>query len=381
MTAAAQKSDFFKDFFDATIDLPNSRQIIDDAPTTEDIFIDDDLFSENNIEDDDKQIIDDISKDTNYGDILMQYTQLEKDIKIGQKAPETLNFKELLLPKRKWEKSSLLSTSKAISKKYKRIRQKKNDDLKSIKQVLLHPRDRLARKAKNTTSGNDITFIKQVPLHPRDRLKRLTRDINGDMSTIIYFDDDVNIDDLSDAETVNYINNATVKTPKKITTQLQANKIKRECKNLKRKINKKNKLATSKKIRQKDDDVIFVKQVLLRPRDRVKKLTKDDDVVFVKQVPLHQRDRLKKKTGKLKPIYPRNKMKRQALQIAAENAETLLKSKFIFYFRKILSKTILSDTSRTNEEKVMDKILEALSADNDELYVLHGPGTNAFTLK
>ena len=143
---------------------------------------------------------------------------------------------------------------------------------------------------------------------------------------------------------------------------------------------KKNKLATSKKIRQKDDDEIFVKQVLLRLRDRLKKLTKDDDVVFVKQVPLHQRDRLKKKTGKLKPIYPRNKMKRQALQTAAENAETLLKSKFIFHFRKILSKTILFDTSRTNEEKVMDKILEALSADNDELYVLHEPGTNAFTL-
>ena len=103
--------------------------------------------------------------------------------------------------------------------------------------MLLHPRNKLARKAKNKTSDNDITFIKQVSLRPRDRLKRLTGDINGDMSTIIYFDDD--IDDLSDDETVNYINNATVKTPKRITTQLQANKTKRECKNLKRKINEK----------------------------------------------------------------------------------------------------------------------------------------------
>ena len=102
------------------------------------------------------------------------------------------------------------NTSKAISKKYKKIKARK-----------------LSHKAKNTTSGNDITFIKQAPLRPRDRLKRLTRDINGDMSTIIYFDDDVNIDDLSDVETVNYLINATVKTPKKITTQLQANKIKR----------------------------------------------------------------------------------------------------------------------------------------------------------
>ena len=71
------------------------------------------------------------------------------------------------------------------------------------------------------------TFIKQVPLHLRNRLKRVTKDINNDMSTVNYVDDDVNIDDLSDAETVNYTNNATVKTPKKSTTQLQTNKIKK----------------------------------------------------------------------------------------------------------------------------------------------------------
>ena len=74
------------------------------------------------------------------------------------------------------------------------------------------------------------TFIKQVPLHLRNRLKRVTKDINNDMSTVNYVDDDVNIDDLSDAETVNYTNNATVKTPKKSTTQLQTNKIKKNIK-------------------------------------------------------------------------------------------------------------------------------------------------------
>ena len=78
--------------FDAVIDLPDSRQIIDDAPTTKDILIDEDLFSENDIEDDGKQIIDDILKDINYGDILMQYPPPEKDIKIEQKTPETLKI-------------------------------------------------------------------------------------------------------------------------------------------------------------------------------------------------------------------------------------------------------------------------------------------------
>ena len=96
----------------------------------------------------------------------------------------------------------------------------------------LHPRDRLACKVKIITSDNDKTFIKQVPLHPRDSLKRLTKDINDDMSTINYADDDVNIDDLSDAETVNYTNNATVKIPKS-TMQFQANKIRKKYKSLK----------------------------------------------------------------------------------------------------------------------------------------------------
>ena len=88
------------------------------APTAEEIFIDDDLFSESDIEDDNRQIIDDILKDISYGDILMQYAPPEKDIKTEQKTPETLNFKDIVLPKRKKKKSSLLSTSNGISKKF-----------------------------------------------------------------------------------------------------------------------------------------------------------------------------------------------------------------------------------------------------------------------
>ena len=101
----------------------------------------------------------------------------------------------------------------------------------------------------------------------------------------------------------------------------------------------------------------------------------------MKQVPLHPRDRLKKKTKKLKPIHSHYKMKRQAFQIAAENAKTLLKGNCDISPQKILNKTTLFDTSCINEEKIMDKILEALPADNDEVYVLHEPGTNTFTLK
>ena len=57
--------------FDAVIDLPDSRQIIDDVPTTEDIFRGDDLFFDKDIEDDSKQIIDGILKDINHSEILL----------------------------------------------------------------------------------------------------------------------------------------------------------------------------------------------------------------------------------------------------------------------------------------------------------------------
>ena len=82
MAATAQKKRLYNNLFDAVIDLHNSMQIIDNAPTTEDIFSDDNLFSEKDIEDDNKQIIDDILKDINYFNILMQYTPPEIDIKI-----------------------------------------------------------------------------------------------------------------------------------------------------------------------------------------------------------------------------------------------------------------------------------------------------------
>ena len=59
----------------------------------------------------------------------------------------------------------------------------------------------------------------------------------------------------------------------------------------------------------------------------------------------------------------------------------LLQGKFNFSPQKILNKTILFDTSYINEKKLMNKISEALSVNNDEIYVLHEPGTNAFILK
>ena len=42
-----------------------------------------------------------------------------------------------------------------------------DDDILFLKQVPVHPRDRLGRKTKD-----EVEIVKQVPLHPGERLKR-----------------------------------------------------------------------------------------------------------------------------------------------------------------------------------------------------------------
>ena len=106
-----------------------------------------------------------------------------------------------------------------------------------------------------------------------------------------------------------------------------------------------------------------------------------EDVQFIKRVPVHPRDRLKRKTQKLSLIHPRDPMKKKVLQIAAENAEAITQGKFNFAPEKILNKNLIFGTSRISEEKIMEKITESLSADNDELYIEHERGTNLFPLK
>ena len=58
-----------------------------------------------------------------------------------------------------------------IPKKIKRPNNNDDDDVVFVKQMPLHPRDRLARATKD-----DVVFMKQVPVHPRDRLARATKD-------------------------------------------------------------------------------------------------------------------------------------------------------------------------------------------------------------
>ena len=92
----------------------------------------------------------------------------------------------------------------------------------------------------------------------------------------------------------------------------------------------------------------------------------------IKQVPAHPRDKFKKATNKLK--HPRNRMKNAEGKIGRQNVSKLMRREFSFSPKKILNKTLTFDTTKINEEIIMDKIIEALSdKTNDEFYIEHPP--------
>ena len=103
------------------------------------------------------------------------------------------------------------------------------------------------------------------------------------------FDDLETIDNNNDTS-INDLNDIVSNTKKGKNIQLAANKIFKKYKRISQ-----NKKGTA-------EDVAFIKQVPLHPREQMKRnrkvkteLTTPENVTFIKQVPLHPRDRLKRK--------------------------------------------------------------------------------------
>ena len=125
--------------FNAVVD---SRQIIDDASTTKDICIDDNLFSDEDIEDDSKQVIDSILKDINHSEILIQYKPKITTTTTIKNEPESFNFKDTSLTKKR-------KNSRYLPRAELSIKSIKNLDKRKM--------------LRESSSENDIEFIKLVP--------------------------------------------------------------------------------------------------------------------------------------------------------------------------------------------------------------------------
>ena len=167
--------------------------------------------------------------------------------------------------------------------------------------------------------------------------------------------------------------------------------------------------------RKRKDDVKFVKQVPLLLRERLKqkrkattldnynhvsKKSKNEDVTFIKQVPIHPRERMKrlakidhkvhfiKEVGTTEPKKLQVKRKIHKMKnindqigVANENTENLMPREFNVDPKRILNKTLISDTSVVDEEMIIDRIIDAINDPfNDKYWIEHKPGTNYFTL-
>ena len=67
-------------------------------------------------------------------------------------------------------------------------------------------------------------------------------------------------------------------------------------------------------------------------------------------------------------------MKEKELKIARDNVSTLMQGKFIFNPERFLNKKV-------NEEQITDRILKNIRDNNDDIYLIHEPSTNSFSLR
>ena len=78
-------------------------------------------------------------------------------------------------------------------------------------------------------------------------------------------------------------------------------------------------------------------------------------------------------------------MKNREQQIARENVSALMNGKFSFDPKKKKKKksnrTFLFDNEKIDKEIIMDRIIQALPADNGKFYIEHPIGSYSFTLK
>ena len=70
------------------------------------------------------------------------------------------------------------------------------------------------------------------------------------------------------------------------------------------------------------------------------------------------------------------------IEIGADNTNKFMLAEFNFSSKNILNKTLIFDTSKIDQEIIMDRITDAINdKNNDEFYIKHQPGSNYFALR
>ena len=58
-----------------------------------------------------------------------------------------------------------------------------------------------------------------------------------------------------------------------------------------------------------------------------------------------------------------------------------MQRKIVFDPEWFLNKAVLFDTSKVDDKQIIDRILENIPGDNDDIYLDHEPGTHGFSLR
>ena len=70
------------------------------------------------------------------------------------------------------------------------------------------------------------------------------------------------------------------------------------------------------------------------------------------------------------------------IEIGADNTNKFMLAEFNFSSKNILNKKLIFDTSKIDQEIIMDRITDAINdKNNDEFYIKHQPGSNYFALR
>ena len=207
---------------------------------------------------------------------------------LRRKRKSTLDISELhVFPSSKQNKATSSNSrnknakiaAKNFLEKYKKISRKKTPFSFNISDIA----DVGTVDYNNDTNISDVLLNKSVQITAKKAVQKYK--ILAKNKAPLPF----NITHLADDETVNYNNDTIINDIlSNKSAQIAAKKIVTKYRNLER---KKPYQRPSKK---PDDDVVFLKQVPVHPRDRLARKTKGD-VKFVKQVPFHPRERLKRK--------------------------------------------------------------------------------------
>ena len=223
-----------------------------------------DIYSEDNLFDDTdskgiKKVSDGVIEEINFGDNI----EIPSDDEVAVDEPKKIK----IIP----NPNGVRLASNRIIKKYRKQRQKG-----SLKK----------------TNKKSAEWLKKGGFLGRDDLQ--TIDYNNDVT----LDDLETIDFNNDTQMTELSNIDKIELKKTSATQQAVKKIIRKYRKLKRKSKPTKCSEPNKKSKSRNNDIMFIKQIPMHPRGRLKKLNKlrkTDEVKFIKQLSLHPRDRLKRK--------------------------------------------------------------------------------------